>query len=316
MENTAKTNQSISLLEQARSLALPSREEVLVRAPKVQKFWDTHKELLEEAWAEWETSLKQGQLNPDVFVPDESLLDPAMRKAVTQAWQDPFKEIAVSNLLEEVAPGVFKFQLFDPERLSQLRHYLEQVADSNIPTRAPYGIVLNRNGAMLDKRSEGYLAAPDFQAFYRQLLDKYMRPIARMLFPEIIGYDTQTFGFSIQYQAGMDTSLRLHTDASSVTLNVNLNMPGEAFTGSELDYLDPDTGNITRLTFEPGVTMIHRGSVPHAAHPITSGTRTNFVMWLYGEQGFIPMPNAHADGIEASKRWTIPTTPADNFAPF
>ena len=111
---------------------------------------------------------------------------------------------------------------------------------------------------MLDPRSEGYLAAPGFQALYRELMDKYTRPIARLLFPEVMGCDTQTFGFSIQYQAGLDTSLRLHTDASAATLNVNLNLLGEAFTGSEVDFYDPYTGRVSRLTFKPGTAMLHR----------------------------------------------------------
>jgi len=53
---------------------------------------------------------------------------------------------------------------------------------------------------MLDGRSEGYLAAPNFQTFYKDkdLMDTYMRPISRLLFPDITRYDTQTFGFSIQ----------------------------------------------------------------------------------------------------------------------
>ena len=94
---------------------------------------------------------------------------------------------------------------------------------------------------MLDKRSQGYIAAPSFQEFYQQIMDIYMRPMARLLFPEIVGYDSQTYGFSIQYQPDMDTSLRMHTDASSVTMNVNLNLPGESFEGSELDFYDAST---------------------------------------------------------------------------
>ena len=106
----------------------------------------------------------------------------------------------MQDLLQEVAPDVFQFQFFDPQRLADLRSYLESAWNAQIPLRPPYGIVLNRRGAMLDRRSEGYLAAPSFQAFYRELLDTYMRPIARLVFPEVMGYDTQTFGFSIHYR--------------------------------------------------------------------------------------------------------------------
>lgn len=307
---TAVNNTSLNQLERARALTLPSRDEMLVRAPSVQQFWNENRELLSKAWAEWENSNKDHLLTPD-----ESLLDEKLRHAVTQAWEDPSKESAVSDLIQEVSPDVFQFQLFDPERLSEFRDYLDEIADAQIPMRPPYGIALNRGGAMLDPRSEGYLAAPGFQAFYRELIDKYMRPIARLLFPEIMGYDTQTFGFSIQYQAGVDTSLRLHTDASAATLNINLNRPGEAFTGSEVDFHDPVNGGMNRLTFKPGVAMIHRGHVAHAAQPITSGERSNIVLWLLGDRGQIPH-GTHREVIDADQRWTIPTAPYDHYAPF
>ena len=313
MNNTTAANHHVSLspLQHARALDLPSREDMLERAPSVQAFWDTNRSLLSDAWKEWEQTSKD-----TLVTPDDSLLDSRLRKAVTEAWQDPTKEIAVKDLLQEVAPGVFQFQFFDPERLADLRAYLEEVADAEIPLRPPYGIALNRYGAMLDRRSEGFLAAPEFQAFYQELMDKYMRPIARLLYPEVVGYDTQTFGFSINYQTGVDTSLRLHTDASAATLNVNLNLPGEKFTGSEVDFYDKATGKMNRLSFKPGTAMIHRGSIAHAAQPITSGERTNFVFWLYGDRGQIPRPFGESMAVDAHDRWTVPTSAYDDLAPF
>lgn len=302
---------SFNQLQQARAIALPSREAMLRRDPSVHQFWHTHKALFSDAWNEWQQTEQDNLLTLD-----SSLLDKRLRDAVTQAWQDPSKEVAVKELLQEVAPGVFELQFFDPERLADLREYLERVWDAQIPLRPPYGIVLNRRGAMLDSRSEGYLAAPNFQAFYREMLNTYMRPIARMLFPEIMGYDTQTFGFSIHYQPNTDSSIRPHTDASAVTLNINLNLPDEAFTGSAVDFFDLASGQKHSLTFKPGTAMIHRGNVVHAAQPITSGERTNFVLWLYGDRGQIPPQDAKRPDIDASERWTTPTAALDSFAPF
>ncbi len=301
----------LSPLQRARALDLPSRQEVLHRSPAVQQFWDSNKQLLADGWREWEES-REDQL----FKPDDSLLDAKLRNAVIQAWQDPTQELAVKDLWQEVSTDVFMCQFFDPERLADLRAYLEAIADAQIPTRPPYGIALNRYGAMLDPRSEGYLAAPGFQTFYRELMDKYMRPIARLLFPEVMEYDTQTFGFSIQYEPGTDTSLRLHTDASAATLNVNLNLPGEAFTGSEVDFHDPAAGRVNRLVFQPGTAMLHRGHVAHMAHPIKSGKRTNFVLWLYGDYGRIPTPGSRPTTIAAHERWQVPTLVSDGYAPF
>lgn len=302
---------SINALQQARSVTRPTREEMLDRAPSVQRFWMDNKDLFEEAWHEWEAN--QESANPAL---NSSLFDPKLRSAVEAAWADPGKEPAVKDLWSEVFPGVYRAQFFDVDRLSALRAYLDNVAAADIPLRPPYGIVLNRGGAMLDPRSEGYLAAPNFQAFYRELMDVYMRPVSRLLFPDVVGYDTQTFGFSIQWQENKDTSLRPHTDASAVTLNINLNLPGEDYSGSAVSFIDPASRRVEKLTFEPGTALIHHGSVPHASDPITKGERYNFVLWLYGAQGRIPHPGAPDQPIDPTDRWTVPSANSDGFAPF
>ena len=299
-------------LQLARALELPTRQAMLYREPAVQNFWINNTDLITNAWSEWEAI----SIDSSTFTLDDTLLDKNLREAVKQAWEDPSKELAVKALLHEVAPDVFQFQFFDPERLAVLRGYLEQVWNSQIPMRPPYGIVLNRRGAMLDSRSEGYLAAPSFQAFYNEILNTYMRPISRMLFPEVMGFDTQTFGFSIYYEPNTDSSIRPHTDASAVTLNINLNLPGEEFTGSQVDFYHPYTGDIKSLTFKPGTAMLHRGNIAHAAKPITSGERTNFVLWLYGERGRLPAQGAPRIPVDAKQRWTNPNKPNDGYAPF
>lgn len=302
---------SDSQLARARALDLPSREAMLRRDPSVQEFWTGNHDLLMDAWAEWE----EVEAGPPAAL-DRSLLDPQLRTAVAAAWEDPTKESAVRELLHEDAPGVFSFQFFDPERLADLRDYLEIVWDAGIPLRPPYGIVLNRRGAMLDARSVGCLGAPGFQTFYRMLLGTFMRPIARLLFPETVGYDTQTFGFSINYQPTTDTSIRPHSDASSVTLNINVNRPGEEFTGSTVDFFHPATGAVNALRFAPGTAMIHRGHAPHAAQPIETGERTNLVLWLFGEGGRVPSQLTDATQTDARDRWTVPNATPDGYVPF
>ncbi len=301
---------SVTSLERARTIERPTREEMLQRAPSVQQFWTKNRDLFKDAWTDWESS--EGREH----VLDSSLFDPQLRSAVEQAWDDPTKEAAVRELWKEVFPGVYATQFFDPQRLAALRDYLDEVSSADIPLRPPYGIVLNRGGALLDPRSEGYLAAPSFQAFYKELMDSYMRPVSRLLFPDVVGYDTQTFGFSIRWQENKDTSLRPHTDASAVTLNINLNLPGEDFSGSAVSFYDNETRQVSKLTFEPGTALIHHGSVPHASEPITSGERYNFVLWLYGENGRIPTQGAEHKEIDARQRWTVPAASSDNFAPF
>lgn len=141
-------------------------------------------------------------------------------------------------------------------------------------------------------------------------------PVSRLLFPDVVGYDTQTFGFSIRWQASKDTSLRPHSDASAVTLNINLNLPDEGYSGSAVSFIDPATRRIEKLTFEPGTALIHHGSVPHASEPITEGERYNFVLWLYGQHGQIPQVGVPPRQITAKDRWTVPAEVSDGFAPF
>ena len=158
MNNTGNYNQtSSSKLELARALELPSREAMLHRAHSVSKFWSTNKQLLEDAWFEWE-EIEQAKL----LKLDDSLLDSKLRNAVEAAWDNPIAEVDVEKLWNEVSPGVFQCQFFDPKRLSELRNYLNSVQDANIPVRPPYGIALNRFGAMLDERSDGFLRHLDF----------------------------------------------------------------------------------------------------------------------------------------------------------
>ena len=192
---------------------------------------------------------------------------------------------------------------------------MDAVIDAQIPLRPPYGIALNRGGAMLDRRSEGHLAAPAFQALYSTLISHYMRPISRLLFPEVMGYDAQSFGFSIRYEPSTDAALRAHTDASSVTLNINMNRPEETYDGSQVDFWDRGSRTVTRLVFEPGVAAIHRGPVPHATHPITAGSRSNLVLWLYGDAGRMPH-SAGGAPRSAHERWQPSPEPTGTFAPF
>jgi len=272
-----KTKINKNALEQARALTLPTREASLNRETSVSHFWNSNRNLLENAWAEWKIENKA-----NILIPDETLLDPRLRKAINEAWENPEKENAVADLWEEIIPGVYSAQFFDLERLAEFRKYLEAVVNSKIPKRAPYGIQLNRYGMMLDPRSEGHLAAPNFQAFYNDIMDRYMRPVSRLLL-DTYGYDNQTFGFSIQYNPDKDKDLHAHTDASAATLNININLPEEEFTGSQVDFHDKTTGKTVQTIFEPGKAILHRGNVPHATHPIISGQRSNLVVWLYGD---------------------------------
>lgn len=311
-------------LAQARALNLPSREAILKRDTTVNHFWNSNRNILEEAWKQWE-------LESNVALPvlDETLIDSRLREAMNNAWENPEKENAIADLWEEIIPGVYTTQFFDPERLAELRDYLVEAVNSQIPIRPPYGIQLNRFGMMLDPRSEGYLAAPNFQAFYNKIMNRYMRPVARLLLGTY-GYDNQTFGFTIQYNPDKDKDLNPHTDASAATLNININLPDEKYAGSQVDFHDKTTRKTAQTVFESGKAIIHRGSIPHATHPIINGQRSNLVAWLYGDRMQIPSGGSNSYGnfensaqhfnvsnnISAYERWSVPAEPKDSYAPF
>lgn len=311
-------------LTEARALILPSREASLQRKSSVSHFWNSNRKLLENAWAEWEIENKE-----NLLIPDETLLDARLRKVINDAWKNPEKENAVADLWKEIIPGVYSAQFFDVERLAEFRNYLEAAVSSKIPVRPPYGIQLNRYGIMLDPRSEGYLAAPNFQAFYNDIMNHYMRPIARLLLGTY-GFDNQTFGFSIQYNPEKDKDLHAHTDASAATLNININLPDEKFTGSQVDFYDKISRKTVQTVFEPGEAIIHSGNIAHATHPIISGQRSNLVVWLYGNRMQIPRVGISSYGsidnsestvikrkeISSRQRWSLPDSPKDTFAPF
>ncbi|RBW56519.1 2OG-Fe(II) oxygenase [Tenacibaculum sp. E3R01] len=311
-------------LAQALALTLPSREASLERKSSVSYFWNSNRKLLENAWAEWEIENKE-----NLLIPDEMLLDSNLRQVINEAWKNPEKENAVADLWKEIIPGVYSAQFFDVERLTEFRNYLEAIVSSKIPVRPPYGIQLNRYGIMLDPRSDGYLAAPNFQAFYNDIMNRYMRPIARLLLGTY-GYDNQTFSFSIQYNPEKDKDLHAHTDASAATLNININLPDEKFKGSQVDFYDKISRKTVQTVFEPGKAIIHSGNIAHATHPIISGQRSNLVVWLYGNRMQIPRGGVSSYGsvdnsvsteikkekISSHQRWSLPDSPKDTFAPF
>lgn len=254
----------------------------------------------------------------------DSHYHPKLREAIEAAWKDPKKEHLARDLWQEVFPGVYQCQFFDPDEVHVIRECLDKASDAGIPTRPPYGIVLNRNGFMLGTRSIGYIVIPDFQTFYRDLMDTYMRPLGRLFFPEYIhaDEDSETFGFTIQCQAGKDQSIRQHSDSSSLTLNINLNLlTGEDYSGSSPHFVDPATGEKNMVSFAPGVAIMHRGATQHAALPRTSGERSNMALWLYGKDGQTGYyPYRPEEQMSAEDRWTKPTEKEydamDSWAPF
>lgn len=279
---------SFMALKKARTLKMPSREEMLARHPNVYNFWNTSDELLQKAWEEWELSKDFQNLNLPKLE-NKFLINSTLREAIEKCWSNPTieNERILKDLWEEVAPGVYAIQFLDMEKVHQVRKWFDAVAPNeerlrgNIPVRPPYGIVLNRKGMMTDPKSVGYVASPSFQEWYRDLIDTYVRPLGRVFFPHAImpNDDSDTFSFSIQYQGseGGDKSIRPHSDASTLTFNINFDET-KTWTGSSLLFYN-DGEAPTKVEWQPGYAVMHLGRSMHAAVPIESGTRSNFVIW-------------------------------------
>ncbi|MEF1228193.1 2OG-Fe(II) oxygenase, partial [Vibrio fortis] len=132
---------TLNQLQQARDVQRPTRDAMLKRSPEVHAFWNSNSALFKNAWSEWEKSQDLAPLT-------ELLIDHKLRDAINNSWADPAKENLVEELISEVAPGVFKFQFFDIDSIKELRNYFSSASSADIPLRPPYGIALNRGGAM------------------------------------------------------------------------------------------------------------------------------------------------------------------------
>ena len=70
----------------------------------------------------------------------------------------------------------------------------------------------------------------------------------------------------MRYRPDEDATLAEHRDASVVTLNLNLNAPGEGYGGSALAFQDAREPSARHtVEFTPGMALIHEGALRHAA---------------------------------------------------
>lgn len=313
-------------LEQARALIPPVPEKTEYGETEGSEFWEQHASLLALAWKEWEATANLPTLEL------EDLLEPNLYHAIRLAWKnrDEASERRVRALCVSVVEqlGVYSVQLFQPSQIHKIRSHIDGASfdQSKIPTRRPNG--MNRYGLLLYPSSiEGSVQLAEFTRFYEELVDLVVRPLGRLLFPEYVGKeayhnDAYSYAFTIRYKSGEDLSLSEHSDASLITLNVNLNTPEESddFTGSTLYFVTPNDSEMPtqqhrqntnplhyNVTFDgrPGLALLHLGQLRHGANDIQSGARTNMVIWLHGPDGHVriaPYPREE-QMTTAQQRW-------------
>ena len=107
-----------------------------------------------------------------------------------------------------------------------IRNILDSATLAGIPLRRPNA--MNRNGLIIDPNVDGALPLqPLVKTIEDDLIEKLLRPVGRMLFPDRISCDDDInyFAFTIRYQSEADETpsvtpkdveLKEHSDASVV----------------------------------------------------------------------------------------------------
>lgn len=210
---------------------------------------------------------------PQLAAMDDTMLAPALRTALDGG--------ALADVVREPHPGVAEVELFTEaacqaflRELHAFEHHCHRTGRK--PTRPnsmnAYGVVLSELG---------------LEYAMDDLLGRCIAPIARAFLGRFAAskLDHQ-HAFVVEYAEGADTELGFHVDDSEVTLNVCL---GWEFTGSSVYFEGPrcDAHRQTPARDDerwewspsPGRALLHGGANRHGVRPLTSGRRTNLIVW-------------------------------------
>lgn len=219
--------------------------------------------------------------HPHLFAMREEIFSPSFARAVRDG-----SPAALRSICEEPRPGVYTFDMLAPafrsELLEELNHFEKWMAENEIEVVRPN--TMNNYGAVLDTFG--------FAPFLQQLMKGHVSPFSSLFYPEVGGATLDHHhGFIVEYAIGKDTELGFHVDASDVTLNVCL---GREFTAGELFFhglrcglcqqTEPLPGESFTIKHVPGRAILHRGNHRHGAHPITSGSRYNLILWCFSSE--------------------------------
>lgn len=175
------------------------------------------------------------------------------------------------DLLHKEVDGVFSFPMFNLLFCDKFLEEVDNYFASGLPIRRPnsmnnYGLIVNEIG--LED------AITHFQQNYILLL-------AKLLYPKQGAAFHAHHSFMVEYKAGHDLGLDMHTDDSDVTLNVCL---GRQFQGAGLTFCgqmgQADHRQFsTQYQHKRGRAVIHLGTKRHGADDITEGERNNLIIW-------------------------------------
>ncbi|KAL1318448.1 hypothetical protein HN51_070767 [Arachis hypogaea] len=208
-------------------------------------------------------------LNPTAF------FVPAFLNAINENTEQSFRRI-----ISEPSPGIFIFQMLQPRIcelfLSEIENVEKFVAETKFRIMRPN--IMNKYGVVLDDFG--------FGPMLEKLMEGFIRPLSRVLFPEIGSSLDSHHGFVVEYGKDKAVDMGFHVDDSEVTLNVCL---GKEFSGGELYFQGTrcekhvNTSTYTEEYFDyshkPGRAVLHRGRHRRGAKATTSGHRVNLLLW-------------------------------------
>jgi len=312
-DDVASTS-SLSALARAQALDAPTPNSSVGGEYEDHEWWVSHYDLFSKARQEW------GRLHPELYDAKDNVED-FEERFVRKEFRDRFRKVWVESSVENEnhvldlfqetnAPGVYGFHMFTDEFHQLFTEELDYQISSGIPLRRPNG--MNRYGAILSELG--------LDSIVNVMVDRYLRPVGQMLYPDFTGTNDadEYFSFVVRYKMDEDVELAEHTDASVVTINLCLGKPG--FEGGSLYFKglrwidENENGAINtgtafakrkEIVMEPGMGIIHLGRHEHAALPLTGGERTNMIVWLSGEHGFVRVAKYSKEEVQvaAAMRW-------------
>ncbi|XP_074281849.1 2-oxoglutarate and iron-dependent oxygenase domain-containing protein CP2 [Silene latifolia] len=200
----------------------------------------------------------------------------AFLKAIHENTEESFRSI-----MSEPAPGIFTFEMLQPQfcdwLISEVENIYKWVDDTRCKIMRPN--TMNRFGAVLDDFG--------FETMLDKLMEDFVRPISKVFFPEVGGSTLDSHhGFVVEYGPDKDVDLGFHVDDAEVTLNICL---GKEFSGGELFFRGVRCDKHVNTETQPeesfdyshvrGRAILHRGRHRHGARATTDGRRLNMILW-------------------------------------
>lgn len=170
---------------------------------------------------------------------------------------------------------IYSFPIFTEEFCKHLNEELEHFKQNTQGRSLPN--TMNFEGVSLDEMGFSF-------TFLTTLIKNYFQVLTKLLFPNWGGGAIDSFkSFVVQYDKDKYPSLSKHFDNAEVSMSICLN---SNFEGGDLQ-LEQMLGQEDNSEMEPvvvkqkvGQCILHRSRQFHFAHPITSGVRTNMIVWM------------------------------------